>query len=83
MIKRRTTLEEALLEIESGTLIGVTAIVVNRHWWQELTQDVQSGFRRRCAKSGVDLRADTAISRHYVELASDSTEPPLSTEQRV
>jgi hypothetical protein len=83
MIKRRTTLDEALLEIESGTLSGVTAIVVNRDWWQELTLKSQSGFRQRCTKSGVVLRADSALSRHFVELASDTREPPLSTEQRV
>lgn len=83
MIKRRTTLEEALGEIESGVLTGVTAIVVNQEWWQHLTSTVQSGYRRRCTRSGVDLRADDALSRHFVELASDSREPPLSTERRV
>ena len=83
MIKRRTTLEEALGEIESGVLGGVTAIVVNREWWQFLPAGDQSGFRKRCAKHGVDLRADDALSRHFVELASDRDEPPLSTEHRV
>ena len=83
MIKRRTTLEEALGEIESGALAGVTAIVVNREWWQFLPAGDQNGFRRRCAQHGVDLRADDALSRHFVELASDTGEPPLSTEHRV
>lgn len=83
MIKRRTTLEAALEEIESGELAGVTAIVVNREWWQFLTADSQSGFRKRCAQHGVDLRADDKLSRHFVELASDRDEPPLSTEHRV
>ena len=83
MIRRRTTLGEALEEIESGTLTGVTAIVVNQEWWQLLPKPAQSDFRRRCDKSGVDLRADEALSRHFVELASHSTEPPLSTERRV
>lgn len=83
MIRRRTTLREALEEIESGTLTGVTAIVVNQEWWQDLSKPAQGDFRRRCEKSGVDLRADKALSRHFVELASHSTEPPLSTERRV
>jgi hypothetical protein len=83
MIKRRTTLEEALEEIESGELAGVTAIVVNREWWQFLPAGDQSEFRKRCAKHGVDLRADDALSRHFVELASDRDEPPLSTEHQV
>jgi hypothetical protein len=83
MIKRRTTLEEALGEIESGVLTGVTAIVVNQEWWQQLTSTAQGEFRRRCTRSSVDLRADDALSRHFVELASDSREAPLSTERRV
>ena len=83
MIQRRTTLEEALDEIETGALSGVTAIVVNRDWWQRLTETAQSNFRRRCVQLDLQLRADSIISRHFVELASDPREPPLSTEQRV
>ena len=83
MITRRTTLEEALGEIESGVLTGVTAIVVNREWWQHLPSTTQSEYRRRCTQSRVHLRADDALSRHFVELASDSREPPLNTERRV
>ena len=83
MIKRRTTLEEALGEIESGVLTGVTAIVVNQEWWQHLTSTTQGEYRRRCTRSSVTLRADDALSRHFVELASDSGELPLSTERRV
>ena len=83
MIRRRTTLQEALREIESDVLNGVTAIVVNGAWWQSLTASTQSDYRRRCEKVGVVLRADTNISRHFVELASDTREPPLSSERRV
>lgn len=83
MIRRRTTLQEALQEIESGVLSGVTAIVVNGEWWQSLQQPAQSDYRRRCEKLGVVLRADANLSRHFVELASDPTEPPLSTERKV
>lgn len=83
MIRRRTTLEEALGEIESGTLTGVTAIVVNRQWWDLLAPGVQGDYRRRSSRNSVDLRADDALSRHFVELASDPGEAPLSTERRV
>ena len=83
MIKRRTTLQEALREIESDVLNGVTAIVVNGEWWQSLTASTQSDYRRRCEKLGVILRADANLTRHFVELASDSKEPPLSSERRV
>ena len=83
MIKRRTTLIDALQEIESEVLSGVTAIVVNGEWWQTLPATIQSDYRRRCEKLGVILRADANLSRHYVELASDPTERPLSSERRV
>ena len=83
MIRRRTTLEEALQEIESGVLSGVTAIVVNGEWWQSIPSTMQSDFRRRCGKLGIVLRADAALSKHFVELASSATEPPLSTERPV
>ena len=83
MIKRRTTLEEALMEIESGVLEGVTAIVVNGEWWQSLRATTQSDYRRRCEHLRLVLRADLHLSRHFVELASDPTEPPLSSERRV
>jgi hypothetical protein len=83
MITRRTTLDEALGEIESGALLGVTTIVVNGQWWQHLASHAQSGFRNRCARIGVELRADGAISRHFVELATSRDDPPLSTERPV
>lgn len=83
MIRRRTTLEEALAEIESGAVMGVTAIVVSLPWWESLTPTVQGGYKRRSMKVGLVLRADANLSRHFVELASDSREPPLSTERLV
>ena len=83
MIKRRTTLQEALHEIESDILGGVTAIVINAEWWQSLTTATQNDYRRRCEQVGIILRADDNLSRHFVELASDSKEPPLSSERRV
>jgi len=83
MIKRRTSLESALGEIEDGTTAGVSGVVVNRGWWQQLPADVQDGYHRRCAQLRIDLRVDDALSRHFVELASGSDDPPLSTEHLV
>jgi hypothetical protein len=83
MIRRRTTLEEALQEIESGILLGVSAIVVSDEWWASQSNQEQREYRHRCEKHRVQLRADSEISRHFVELASDMEEAPLSTERRV
>jgi hypothetical protein len=83
MFTRRSTLDEALNEIEAGDLAGVRAIVVNRDWWQQLAPAAQDAYSRRCTDAGVELRADAGMSRHFVELASDTDEPPMSTEQRV
>ena len=83
MITRRTTLDEALGEIESGALLGVSAIVVNQQWWQQLASQEQSSFSTRCIRIGITLRADGALSRHFVELATNRDEPPLSTERPV
>ncbi len=83
MIRRRTTLHDALVEIESGVLIGVKAIVVNGEWWESQSRQEQNSYRLRCEQYGVQLSADDALSRHFVELASHSVEAPLSTERRV
>ena len=83
MIKRRTTLAEALGEIEAGTLAGVTAIVVSGDWWHALDGQSQGSYRKRCSTAGIVLRTDTDLSRHFVELATDPGEPPLSTERVV
>lgn len=83
MIRRRTTLDEALQEIEHATLEGVASIVVNDAWWRQLPESTQTAYRRRCQQLGVVLRADAAISKHYVELSSDPGEPHLSTERLI
>jgi len=83
MIKRRTSLEWALVELEDGSIGGVSAIVVNLGWWERQSAVVQGAYRHRCAKLGIELRADDALSRHFVELGSGRDDPPLSTEYRV
>lgn len=83
MIRRRTTLDGALSEIQAGELTGVTAIVVNREWWDGLPVAAQGTYSRQCERYRIVLRVDDALSRHFVELASDPGEPPLSTEHRI
>ena len=82
-MRRRTSLHEALLEIEGGTLTDVSRIVVNRRWWDQLPATMQDEYQRRCERRGIHLHADEAMSRHYVELAGDSGGPPLSTERPI
>lgn len=82
-MRRRTSLHEALLEVESGALMDVARIVVNRRWWDSLPAAMQDHFQRRCQQHRIHLHADDVISRHYVEVVGDSGGPPLSTERRI
>jgi hypothetical protein len=80
MIVRRDSLAEALSEVERQTLSGASIIVVSRPWWDGLSAGEQSGFRRRAARSAVELRVDQDISSHFVEVRGSDEGPPLSTE---
>ena len=82
-MRRRTSLRDALLEVECGTLRDVARIVVSRCWWDGLPAAMQNDYQRRCERHGIQLHTDDAISRHYVEVVSDSGGPPLSTERRI
>jgi hypothetical protein len=75
------TLEEALAEIEAGTLADMRRVVVSREWWDALSDAERAAYHKRCLARGVDLSADDRLSRHYVELVG-SEEPPLSSERR-
>ncbi len=79
MIVRRTSLSQALDEIESGALAART-VVVSRRFWDALSQAEQDGYRGRAARAGVELRADEVLSSHFVEVRQSEEEPPLSTE---
>lgn len=83
MIIRRTSLPQALEELESGTLAGVSTLIVSRRWWDTLSLGERSTFRNRAGEAGVELRADSAMSGHYVEARGGESGPPLSTERRV
>ena len=83
MIRRRDSLAETLHEIETGTLEGVSVIVVSRAWWDELMVGERTLLRRRCEFRGIALHADSRLSRHFVELGSAPLEPPLTSEKAV
>jgi hypothetical protein len=81
MITRYDSLEQALAKIEARELSGAALIVVSRRWWSELSAKEQEAYRRRAERAGVELRADDAISAHFVEVRGAGDGPPLSTEQ--
>ena len=80
MIGRRDTLEQALGEVESRALTGVSTSEVSRPWWDGLSTKEQSGYRSRAERAAVELRVDEAISSHFVEVRGGDEGPPLLTE---
>ncbi|HUF25408.1 MAG TPA: hypothetical protein VMM18_00400 [Gemmatimonadaceae bacterium] len=76
----RSSLGDALGEIETGTLTGARTIVVGRAWWEAQSSTEQKAAQMRCADAGVQLSVDERLSRHLVEVRGD--EPPLSSELR-
>lgn len=83
MIIRLTSLSQALEELESGTLGGVSTLIVSRRWWDDLSLKERSTFRTRAGQAGVELRADSSMSGHFVEARGGESGPPLSTERRI
>jgi hypothetical protein len=86
VMRRRTSLPEALRDLEADTLSGVSRVVVSTAWWDALSGAERDDYQRRAAALGVALSADDRISRHFVELVSRDEEggtPPLSSERRV
>jgi hypothetical protein len=83
MIIRRTSLSQAFEELESGTLAGVSTLIVSRLWWDGLSLGERTTFRMRANQVGVELRADSAMSGHCVEARGGESGPPLSTERRI
>ena len=81
MIARRDTLEQALGDVETHALSGASTVVVCRGWWDSLSVHERDLYRGRAERAGVELRADDAISRHFVEVRGGGEQsPPLSTE---
>lgn len=82
MTRRSQTLDDAIAEIDHGTLVDVDRIVVSRAWWDALSVAERNTYRQRCIDRSVQLSADDNISRHFVEVVTKD-EPPLSSERRV
>jgi hypothetical protein len=80
MIVRRDTLEQALGEVETHILSGAATVVISRGWWDTLSAKERDVYRGRAERAGVELRADDAISGHFVEVRGGTQDPPLSTE---
>jgi hypothetical protein len=80
MITRHPSLSQALEELESGTLKGVSTVVVSRAWWDHLSRQERGSYRVRARRAEVELRADSQMSPHYVEAHGNDT-GPLSTER--
>ena len=68
MLIRRDTLQQALSEIEGGTIVGADTVVVARERWDALSVREQDGYRQRAAAAGVTLRADMDLGVHFVEV---------------
>ncbi len=81
MIARCESLSRALEDVERGALSEVSTVVVSRQWWDGLSLAERNAFRQRAHRAGVDLRADSAMSVHFVELRGGADGPPLSTER--
>ena len=82
MTHRYRSLDDALIEVDGGGIAAGSSIVVSWWWWDALSELERGAYRARCDERGVRLSTDHRISRHFVE-ASDSGEPPLSSERSV
>jgi hypothetical protein len=82
MITQRESLTQAFEELEAGTLAGVATLVVSSRWWKGLSVSERNAFRVRADRAGIELRADSAMSGHFVEARGGNAGPPLSTERR-
>jgi hypothetical protein len=80
MITRHASLSQALEQLESGRLSGISTVVVSRRWWDKLSLQARKEYRARAGRAGVKLRSDSAMSAHFVEARGSDT-GPLSTER--
>lgn len=79
---RRDSLDAALLEIETGGLADTSTIVFARGWWEGISVDDRKKYRARARKSGVNLRSDSMLTNHFVEVrGATRTTVGLSTER--
>ncbi|HEU4994403.1 MAG TPA: response regulator [Gemmatimonadaceae bacterium] len=82
-VVRRDSLDAALGELEGSTAAqGITTIVFGRAWWEGLSPVQQTTFRRRAKRAHVNLRSDSMLGSHFVEVRGKSrTDQGLSTER--
>ena len=81
-ITRRSSLEEAMQEIERGELADTSTIVFGRVWWNTLSSQERQAFRTRARKAHVNLRSDSILGNHFVEVRGATRDGiGLSTEQ--
>lgn len=79
---RRDSLEAALAELEAGGLSDTSTIVFSRGWWEGLPMEERKKYRARARKAGVNLRSDSMLTNHFVEVRGASrTAVGLSTER--
>lgn len=71
-VARRDSLDDALLDLERGSLRGTSSIVFSKEWWTGLTHPQQTTFRTRAKRAGVRLRSDSLLSNHFVEVRGPS-----------
>ena len=81
MLIRRDSLQQALSEIEDGTMVGADSVVVARGWWDALSVREQDGYRQRATAAGVALRADHGLGAHFVEVSGG--ERGMASEQEI
>lgn len=85
-VVRRDSLDAALLELEKGVITTVSttsaSIVFGRTWWTQLSRPQQAEYRRRARKLRINLRSDSLMKNHYVEVRGGTrSEVALSTER--
>lgn len=83
-VVRRDSLESALTELERGgtTLSGTSTIVFGRAWWEKLSPTEQKTYRKRAKTARVNLRSDSMLGTHFVEVRGKSRDDHgLATER--
>jgi CheY-like chemotaxis protein len=79
---RRDSLDAALQEIETGGLTDTSTIVFSRGWWDGIPAAERQKYRARARKHKVNLRSDSMLTNHFVEVRGASrTSVGLSTER--
>jgi two-component system, chemotaxis family, chemotaxis protein CheY len=65
---RRDSLDTALDEIEGGKLADTSTIVFDRKWWEQLSTSQRKAYRMRAKSARVNLRSDSMLGGHFVEI---------------